>query len=62
MTNEIARAVEAFEPLRREVRDSLIYGFKRSFFPGTYLEKRAYVRGVIDYADRVLAAAGATGI
>ena len=40
----------------REVRDILIYGFKRSFFPGTYLEKRAYVRQVIDYADRVLAA------
>jgi adenosine deaminase len=36
------------------VRDSLIYGFKRSFFPGTYLEKRTYVRQVIDYADRVL--------
>ena len=40
----------------REVRDILIYGFKRSFFPGTYLEKRAYVRQVIDYADRVLGA------
>ena len=62
MTNEIARAVEAFELSPREVRDCLIYGFKRSFFPGTYLEKRAYVRSVIDYADRVLAAAGATGL
>jgi adenosine deaminase len=54
--------VEAFELSPREVRDCLIYGFKRSFFPSTYLEKRAYVRGVIDYADRVLAAAGATGL
>jgi adenosine deaminase len=32
----------------------LIYGFKRSFFPGSYLEKRKYVRQVIDYGDRVL--------
>jgi adenosine deaminase len=36
------------------VRDILIYGFKRSFYPGSYLEKRAYVRRVIDYANRVL--------
>ncbi len=52
---EIERAVEAFGLTPREVRDILIYGFKRSFYPGTYLEKRAYVRSVIDYADRLLA-------
>ncbi len=55
VTNEIARAVEAFDLTEREVRDILIYGFKRSFYPGTYLEKRTYVRQVIDYADKVLA-------
>ena len=55
VTDEIARAVEAFGLSDREIRDCLIYGFKRSFFPGTYLEKRAYVRQAIDYADRVLA-------
>ncbi|HET9317082.1 MAG TPA: hypothetical protein VFQ51_15930, partial [Vicinamibacteria bacterium] len=54
VSTEIGRAVEAFGLTEREVRDSLIYGFKRSFFPGTYLEKRTYVRQVIDYADRVL--------
>jgi adenosine deaminase len=54
VSTEIARAVEAFSLTEREVRDSLIYGFKRSFFPGTYLEKRTYVRQVIDFADRVL--------
>ncbi len=54
VTEEIARAVEAFGLSDREVRDSLIYGFKRSFYPGTYLEKRTYVRDVIDYADRLL--------
>jgi adenosine deaminase len=55
VSEEIARAVGAFDLTAREVRDILIYGFKRSFYPGTYLEKRAYVREVIDYADRVLA-------
>jgi len=57
VSREIGRAVEAFSLTTREVRDMLIYGFKRSFFPGTYMEKRDYVRQVIDYADRVLAAA-----
>jgi adenosine deaminase len=58
VTNELQRAVDAFGLSPREVRDILVYGFKRSFFPGTYLEKRAYVRQVLDYADRVLAEAG----
>jgi adenosine deaminase len=33
----------------------IIHGFKRSFFPGTYREKRAYVRQIIDYYDKVAA-------
>jgi adenosine deaminase len=53
VSGEIARAVEAFGLTAREVRDILIYGFKRSFYPGTYLEKRKYVRQVIDYSDRI---------
>jgi adenosine deaminase len=40
VSNEIARAVEAFDLTPREVRDTLMYGFKRSFCPATYLEKR----------------------
>jgi adenosine deaminase len=60
VSREIARAVEAFGLSDKEVRDILIYGFKRSFFPGTYLEKRDYVRRVIDYTDRVLAGERAT--
>ena len=59
VSTEIARAVGAFGLTEREVRDSLIYGFKRSFFPGTYLEKRTYVRQVIDFADRVLSGSAA---
>jgi adenosine deaminase len=61
VSTEIARAVEAFALTVREVRDILIYGFKRSFFPGTYLEKRAYVRQAIDFADRLLAGVAAAG-
>lgn len=59
VSKEVARAVEAFSLRPHQVRNILIYGFKRSFFPGTYLEKRTYVREVIDYADRLLGEAGA---
>ena len=58
VSHEIARAVEAFALTPQEVRDSLIYGFKRSFFPGSYLEKRAYVRQAINFANRLLVDAG----
>jgi adenosine deaminase len=57
VSREIGRAVEAFDLKAREVRDILIYGFKRSFYPGSYLEKRAYVRKVIDFADGIIAGA-----
>jgi adenosine deaminase len=57
-TKEILRAADAFDLAPHEIRDLLIYGFKRSFYPGTYLEKRDYVRSIIDYADRTLEAAG----
>jgi adenosine deaminase len=58
VSHEIARAVEAFALTPQEVRDSLIYGFKRSFYPGSYLEKRAYVRQAINFANRLLVDAG----
>ncbi len=58
VSTEITRAVEAFALTPREVKDILIYGFKRSFFPGTYLEKRTYVRQVIDFANQVMASFG----
>jgi adenosine deaminase len=57
VSKEVARATEAFGLTPREVKDTLIYGVKRSFFPGTYLEKRAYVRKVIDRANRVMESA-----
>ena len=36
----------------------VITGFKRSFFPGSYLQRRAYVRQVIDYYDGLAQAHG----
>lgn len=53
VSQEIALAIENFDITPRQLRDILIYGFKRSFFPGTYQEKRLYVRQVIDFYDAV---------
>jgi adenosine deaminase len=48
VTDEILKAVEAFDITTKELKDLMAYGFKRSFYPGTYLEKRNYVRRVLD--------------
>jgi adenosine deaminase len=53
VTNELKLAVEAFKPTPAELRSIILHGFKRSFFPGSYREKREYVRHVIDYYETV---------
>ena len=55
VTRELALAVDAFHLTRKELKNLIIYGFKRSFFPGSYVEKRAYVHQVIDYYERMAA-------
>lgn len=47
VTDEISKAVEAFDIESSELKNFIAYGFKRSFFPGTYQEKRNYVRQVL---------------
>ena len=53
VTDEVMRAVEAFRLRPNELKNQLLHGFKRSFFPGDYLEKRLYVRQVIDCIDAI---------
>jgi adenosine deaminase len=58
VTKELQMATEAFDLSPAEVRNIVLHGFKRSFFPGSYKEKRAYVRTAIDCYDRVAAKHG----
>ncbi len=58
VTHELALACRAFGWSARDLRNVVAHGFKRSFFPGAYREKRAYVRQVMDRFDAVMAAAG----
>ncbi|MBU4484725.1 adenosine deaminase family protein [bacterium] len=53
VTNEIDVAVNTFDISAQRLKSTIIYGFKRSFFPGNYREKRKYVRKIIDYYEKV---------
>lgn len=48
VTDELALAVEHLPIDDRRLRNMVIAGFKGSFFPGSYREKRVFVRKVID--------------
>jgi adenosine deaminase len=58
VSRELGLVCRAFALSPEELRNVVLHGFKRSFFPGTYREKRAYVRRVIDHYDQVARAFG----
>ncbi|MFH1874258.1 MAG: adenosine deaminase family protein [Pseudomonadota bacterium] len=53
ISQEVELALKNFEISLSTLKDIIIYGFKRSFHPGNYSEKREYVRQVIDYYEAV---------
>jgi len=53
VTDEILKAAKHLNLGLRDLRNAIIYGFKRSFFPRSYAQKRTYVRQIIDYYDTV---------
>ena len=53
VSQEILKAVRSFDIAPLELKNFIIYGFKRSFFPGTYLNKRDYAHRVIEYYEKV---------
>lgn len=53
VTRELRLAVDHLGLTRHDLKSIVIYGFKRGFFPGSYLRKRQYVREVIDYYETV---------
>ncbi len=53
VTRELKLAVDNFEiPLKR-LKDIVAYGFKKSFYPGTYVEKREFSKNNMQYFDKV---------
>lgn len=51
ITREILLALEHFDITPHKLKNMIIYGFKRSFFPYSYPEKRKYIRQCIDYYE-----------
>ncbi|MEM7203043.1 MAG: adenosine deaminase family protein [Planctomycetota bacterium] len=54
VTDEVWKAVETFGLRPKELKNVLVYGFKRAFFPGPYREKRRYIRQVLDQVEAVM--------
>lgn len=48
VTRELELVARHLAPTRHQFRNLILAGFKGSFFPGSYRDKRAYVRRVID--------------
>lgn len=53
VTQELHKAVSTFGLTRGNLKNILVYGFKRSFFPGRYDQKREYVRRCMEYLEKV---------
>jgi adenosine deaminase len=54
VTNEILLALKHFPITPKQLKNVIVYGFKRSFFPDSYARKREYVRRCIDYYEKLV--------
>lgn len=60
VTDEYKLALDNFDiPLKR-LKDIVAYGFKKSFYPGHYVEKRKYAKQVMNYFDVIAKKHGVT--
>lgn len=55
---ELKLAIETFKLTNKQLKEIVICGFKRSFYHGSYADRRAYVRKVMNYYDEVAAKHG----
>ncbi len=54
VTKEFKLAVDNFDiPLKR-LKDIVAYGFKKSFYPGSYVAKRTYSKENMQYFDKIV--------
>ncbi len=54
VTDEVYKAVQAFDLTLHDIKTLMVYGFKRSFFPLDYRAKRTYVRSCMNYFDKIV--------
>lgn len=53
LCQEIEKVLKAFPLTAEELKNIIIYGFKRSFSALPYPKKRAYVRAIINYYEKI---------
>ncbi len=53
VTDEVKLAVRNFKISPKQLKNMIVYGFKRSFYPGSYSEKREYARQVMTYYETI---------
>ncbi|GAB5034489.1 adenosine deaminase [Nannochloropsis oceanica] len=53
VVKELLLAIQHFALTPTELKTIILEGFKRSFFPGKYLEKRVYVSRMINYYEHI---------
>ncbi len=58
MSDEIELATRNIDISPKQLKNIIIYGFKRSFYYGPYSRKREYVRKIIDYYEKIAAEYG----
>jgi adenosine deaminase len=51
VTKELALAVKTFSLTNKQLKKLIMYGIKRGFFPGSYLEKKQYIDICSKYYD-----------
>lgn len=55
VSKEYELALGAFDVPLKRLKDIVAYGFKKNFYPGTYVEKRAYAKQTLNYFDKMVA-------
>ncbi len=53
VTKELRLAIDNFNITPDYLKNLIVYGFKRSFYPGLYHEKRQYVRKVMKFYEKI---------
>jgi len=53
VSREFQLAVDHFDIPVKQLKDIVAYGFKKSFYPGQYVEKRNWAKNVMLYFDQV---------
>jgi adenosine deaminase len=53
VTREFELAVGNFNIQPKHLKDIVAYGFKKSFFPGRYIDKRQWAKKAVIYFDEI---------